>query len=65
MKRILVSIAAVACLMCAATYSFAGEMGNMVNEMKGEMKADVDAMKDEMKAGTDAMKGNLKGVMGY
>jgi hypothetical protein len=67
MQKMMVSIAAVACLMCASAYSFANEMGKMANEIKGEMKADVDAMKgnagamkgemkEEMKTKTDSMK---------
>ena len=70
MQKLMVSIAAVACLMCPSAYSFANEMGKMANEMTGEMKADVDAMKgkigamkgemkEEMKARTDSMKAEV------
>ncbi|MBS0181366.1 MAG: hypothetical protein JSS39_03125 [Nitrospira sp.] len=66
MKKMMLSIAAAACVMCLSAYSFAGEMDKMTNEMKGEMKADVDAMKggmDAMKGKTGAMKGEMKEEM--
>jgi outer membrane murein-binding lipoprotein Lpp len=57
MKKMMVSIAAVACLMCMGSYSFADEMGKMKSEMKGnEMKAEMKTKHDEMKAKTDEMK---------
>jgi hypothetical protein len=64
MKKVLLSIATVACLVGFGTLSFAEEMGKMKGEMKGEMmkgemKAKTDEMKakhDEMKAKTDEMK---------
>ena len=58
MQKMMVSIAAVACLMCASVYSFANEMGKTANEMKGEMKAGTDAMKGNagaMKASVNTM----------
>ena len=76
MNKMMVSIAAAVCLMCASTASFANEMGKMASEMKGEMKGDMkaatdpmkatkDAMKDDMKGAKDAMKSDMKGAMGY
>lgn len=67
MQKLMISIAAIGCLMCPSAFSFANEMGKMANEMTGEMKAGTDAMKgkigamkgemkEEMKARTDSMK---------
>ncbi|MEK6585063.1 MAG: hypothetical protein AABZ24_01870 [Nitrospirota bacterium] len=41
MNKMMLSIAAAVCLMCASSVSFANEMGKMANEMKGEMKGDM------------------------
>jgi hypothetical protein len=60
MNKMMVSIAAAVCLMCASTASFANEMGKMASEMKGEMKGDMKAATDPMKAKPDAMKGEMK-----
>lgn len=58
MKKILLSIATVACLMAFGALSFAEDMGKMKDEMKG--KADsMMGKKDAMKSGEE-MKGEMK-----
>jgi hypothetical protein len=67
MKKILLSMVAIACFMGFGTLSFADEMGKMKGEMKGEMmkakkdemKTEKEAMKSEMKAKKDEMKGEI------
>jgi hypothetical protein len=60
MNKMMLSIAAAVCLMCASSASFANEMGKMANEMKGEMKGEMKAKHDEMKAKKDEMKSEMK-----
>jgi hypothetical protein len=48
MKKVLLSMVAIACFMGFGTLSFADEMGKMKGEMKGEMKMKKDEMKGAM-----------------
>jgi len=71
MKKIMLSVIAVMCLVGFSSLSFATDMGGMKDEMKGEMKGMKDEMKGEMKGEMkemkgmkDEMKGEMKGAMG-
>ena len=56
MKKFMLSLIAVMCLVGFSSLSFAEDMGKMKEEMKGDMKGHKDEMKGEMKGTTDAMK---------
>jgi hypothetical protein len=60
MKKIMLSVIAVMCLVGFSSLSFAEDMGKMKDEMKGEMKEMKGDMKGEMKGD---MKGDMKGKM--
>jgi hypothetical protein len=71
MKKVLLSIATVACLMGIGTLSFAEDMGKMKDEMKGKadsMMGKKDTMKGEEMKGDmkahDGMKGEMAEVKG-
>jgi hypothetical protein len=63
MKKVMLSVFAVMCLVGVSSLSFAEDMGKMKGDMKGEMKAKHDEMKGEMKGMKDEMKGDMKGEM--
>jgi type III secretory pathway component EscU len=60
MKKIMLSVIAVMCLVGFSSLSFAADMEKMKDEMKGEMKE----MKGEMKEKMGEMKGKMKEGMG-
>jgi hypothetical protein len=60
MKKIMLSVIAVMCLVGFSSLSFAADMGEMKDKMKGEMKEKMGEMKGD-KAGE--MKGDMKGEM--
>ena len=61
MKKIMLSVIAVMCLVGFSSLSFAADMGKMKDEMKGEMKE----MKGEMKGDKmGEMKEKMKEGMG-
>jgi hypothetical protein len=72
MKKIMLSVIAVMCVVGFGSLSFAEDMGKMKDEMKGEMKemkgdmkGDMKGeMKGKMKAKHDEMKGEMKEMKG-
>jgi hypothetical protein len=65
MKKIMLSVVAVMCLVGFSSLSFAEDMGGMkgeMKEMKGEMKGMKGEMKDKTKGKHDEMKGEMKGM---
>jgi hypothetical protein len=64
MKKMMLSVMAVMCVVGFGSLSFAEDMGKMKGEMMGEMKGMKDEMKGEMKGMKDEMKGEMKGKMG-
>lgn len=64
MKKIMLSLTAVMCLVGFSSLSFAEDMGKMKDETKGDMKGEMKGMKGEMKGDMKDMKGEMKGAMG-
>jgi hypothetical protein len=71
MKKMMLSLVAVMCLVGFSSLSFAEDMGKMkgdmkgeMKDMKGEMKGKHEEMKGDMKGMKDEMKGEMKGAMG-
>ena len=67
MKKMMLSVIAVMCLVGFSSLSFAADMGKMKDEMKGDMKEKMGEMKDKMKGDgmkDDGMKGKMKEKMG-
>ena len=72
MKKMMLSVIAVMCLVGFSSLSFAADMGKMKDEMKGDMKEKMGEMKDKMKGDgmkddgmkDDGMKDKMKEKMG-
>jgi hypothetical protein len=60
MKKMMLAVIAVMCLVGFSSLTFAADMGKMKDEMKGEMKEKMGEMKGDK---SSEMKGDMKGEM--